>query len=173
MTLSGHIQHHLRQQQAASTDGVCMYRTREDAESAIQQMNGSFVGHRRVRCGWAQHKADSSTADINSVDQACLAIACTCFHTEHPQAIMTSVQLDANFVLGKQQPSTRRLLLLLLLLLLLHSWNNTLSHDCPSSLLHTYACRQTPRTPMSMSATSRPKSQTRSCGGIFRRLAMS
>ena len=33
-------------------------------------MNGSFVGHRRVRCGWAQHKADSSTADIGSVDQA-------------------------------------------------------------------------------------------------------
>ena len=45
-------------------------RSREDAETAIQQMNGSFVGHRRVRCGWAQHKADSSTADIGSVDQA-------------------------------------------------------------------------------------------------------
>ena len=45
-------------------------RTREDAEHAIQQVNGSFVGHRRVRCGWAQHKADANASDITGVDRA-------------------------------------------------------------------------------------------------------
>ena len=45
-------------------------RTREDAENAIQQVNGNFVGHRRVRCGWAQHKADANASDITSVDRA-------------------------------------------------------------------------------------------------------
>lgn len=49
----------------ASTCASC--RTREEADNAIQQFNGSFVGHRRVRCGWAQHKADVNASDIASV----------------------------------------------------------------------------------------------------------
>lgn len=33
-----------------------MRRTQEDAERAIQTMNGMVVGQWRVRCGWANHK---------------------------------------------------------------------------------------------------------------------
>jgi nucleolysin TIA-1/TIAR len=38
--------------------GFVSFRTREDAESAIAAMHGQVVGGRRIRCGWAQHKAD-------------------------------------------------------------------------------------------------------------------
>jgi nucleolysin TIA-1/TIAR len=36
--------------------GFVSFRTKEDADSAIQKMQGQFIGSRRVRCGWAQHK---------------------------------------------------------------------------------------------------------------------
>jgi nucleolysin TIA-1/TIAR len=50
--------------------GFVSFRTREEADLAMQQMNGQFVGHRRVRCGWAQHKQDAAhTMDFNAVDR--------------------------------------------------------------------------------------------------------
>ena len=48
--------------------GSC--RTREAAESAIRRFNGELIGHRRVRCDWAQHKQDPSDNDFNSVNQS-------------------------------------------------------------------------------------------------------
>lgn len=36
--------------------GFVSFRTREDAQAAIEKMQGQYVGSRRVRCGWAQHK---------------------------------------------------------------------------------------------------------------------
>lgn len=39
--------------------GFVSFRTREDAEAAIAAMHGQFIGARRVRCGWAQHKTDN------------------------------------------------------------------------------------------------------------------
>ncbi|KAK9813604.1 hypothetical protein WJX73_010245 [Symbiochloris irregularis] len=50
--------------------GFVSFRSREEAENAIQAVNGSFIGHRRVRCGWAQHKADANASDITSVDRS-------------------------------------------------------------------------------------------------------
>jgi len=40
--------------------GFVSFRTQEEAEEAIQTMHGQFVGARRVRCGWAQHKMESA-----------------------------------------------------------------------------------------------------------------
>ena len=40
----------------------CVRRTQEDAERAIQTMNGMVVGQWRVRCGWANHKQVWATA---------------------------------------------------------------------------------------------------------------
>ena len=45
-------------------------RTRESAEDAIRRFNGEFIGHRRVRCSWAQHKQDPSANDYVTVDQS-------------------------------------------------------------------------------------------------------
>lgn len=33
-------------------------------------MNGEFVGSRRVRCGWAQHKQEVAEVDADTVDKA-------------------------------------------------------------------------------------------------------
>ncbi len=39
--------------------GFVSFRLKEDAESAIDQMQGIQIGSRRVRVGWAQHKQAS------------------------------------------------------------------------------------------------------------------
>eukprot|EP00887_Chlorella_sp_A99_P001281 scaffold14.g1281.t1 len=43
--------------------GFVSFRQREEAEAAIQIMHGQFIGARRVRCGWAQHKTDNVLLD--------------------------------------------------------------------------------------------------------------
>ena len=36
--------------------GFVSFKTQQDAERAIAAMNGQYIGTRRIRCGWAQHK---------------------------------------------------------------------------------------------------------------------
>ena len=36
--------------------GFVSFRHKEDAEMAIEQMQGRQIGSRRIRVGWAQHK---------------------------------------------------------------------------------------------------------------------
>ena len=36
--------------------GFVSFRQKEDAEMAIEQMQGRQIGSRRIRVGWAQHK---------------------------------------------------------------------------------------------------------------------
>ncbi|PRW50946.1 oligouridylate-binding 1-like [Chlorella sorokiniana] len=51
--------------------GFVSFRHREQAEAAIQMMHGQFIGARRVRCGWAQHKTDGIvTMDPQILDRA-------------------------------------------------------------------------------------------------------
>lgn len=53
--------------------GFVSFRTEEAAERAIEAMNGEVIGTRKVRCGWAQHKAPGGSAsevDEGTVDQA-------------------------------------------------------------------------------------------------------
>lgn len=52
--------------------GFVSFRAKEDAEVAINSMNGEPVGSRRVRCGWAQHKQEheGQTMDEKTVDLA-------------------------------------------------------------------------------------------------------
>lgn len=40
--------------------GFVSFKTKEDAAEAIATMHNQFVGARRVRCGWAQHKTESA-----------------------------------------------------------------------------------------------------------------
>jgi hypothetical protein len=49
---------------------LCDCRLQEEAEFAISAMNGEFVGSRRVRCGWAQHKQEITDIDPDTVDKA-------------------------------------------------------------------------------------------------------
>lgn len=51
--------------------GFVSFRTRPEADAAIQQMNGEQIGTRRVRCGWAQHKQDQTQPMVSeTVDKA-------------------------------------------------------------------------------------------------------
>lgn len=51
--------------------GFVSFRQREEAEAAIGMMHGQFIGARRVRCGWAQHKTDGIVAmDPQILDRA-------------------------------------------------------------------------------------------------------
>ncbi len=36
----------------------------------MNSMNGTFLGHRRIRCGWAQHKQDTSACNFGCIDRA-------------------------------------------------------------------------------------------------------
>lgn len=36
--------------------GFVSFKNKDDADRAIQAMHGQFIGWRRIRCGWAQHK---------------------------------------------------------------------------------------------------------------------
>ncbi|GAX72652.1 hypothetical protein CEUSTIGMA_g108.t1 [Chlamydomonas eustigma] len=51
--------------------GFVSFRTKEDAEKAIEKMQGMQIGSRRVRLGWAQHKQEenSSPRDLLGVDR--------------------------------------------------------------------------------------------------------
>jgi RNA recognition motif-containing protein len=44
--------------------GFVTFRKNQEGEDAITKMHGQFVGSRKVRCGWAQHKTD----DIGPID---------------------------------------------------------------------------------------------------------
>ena len=51
--------------------GFVSFRSREMAEAAIARMHGQVVGGRRIRCGWAQHKADPAIPlDAEALDRA-------------------------------------------------------------------------------------------------------
>mmetsp|Transcript_39058 Transcript_39058/g.86881 ORF Transcript_39058/g.86881 Transcript_39058/m.86881 type:complete len:464 (+) Transcript_39058:198-1589(+) len=52
--------------------GFVSFRRKDDAENAIEKMQGRQIGSRRVRCGWAQHKQDENSPppDYESVDRA-------------------------------------------------------------------------------------------------------
>lgn len=51
--------------------GFVSFRTPAEAEAAIAGMHGQFVGSRRVRCGWAQHKTDpAAPVDPSLLDRA-------------------------------------------------------------------------------------------------------
>ncbi|KAL4437767.1 hypothetical protein ABPG77_005679 [Micractinium sp. CCAP 211/92] len=51
--------------------GFVSFRQRSEADAAIQAMHGQFIGARRVRCGWAQHKTDGIVSmDPQILDRA-------------------------------------------------------------------------------------------------------
>ncbi|PSC75397.1 oligouridylate-binding 1-like [Micractinium conductrix] len=51
--------------------GFVSFRMRQEADAAIQTMHGQFIGARRVRCGWAQHKTEGIAAmDPQILDRA-------------------------------------------------------------------------------------------------------
>ena len=50
--------------------GFVSFSSAEEAETGIATMHGQFVGSRRVRCGWAQHKTDAAIpADSTILDR--------------------------------------------------------------------------------------------------------
>ncbi|MEW5300604.1 MAG: hypothetical protein WDW36_003522 [Sanguina aurantia] len=51
--------------------GFASFRTREEAQAAIDAMQGQAVGSRQIRCGWAQHKQEelASAPDVEEVDR--------------------------------------------------------------------------------------------------------
>ena len=58
-------------------DGVLVgdRRARADAEKALAQMSGAMLGSRRIRCGWAQHKQETSSASYVAVDRVCTSLS--------------------------------------------------------------------------------------------------
>ena len=52
--------------------GFVSFRSKEDAEAAIDRMQGRQIGSRRIRVGWAQHKQDETTdpLEFEAVDRA-------------------------------------------------------------------------------------------------------
>ena len=51
--------------------GFVSFVTKEQAQIAIESMDGAHVGSRCIRCGWAQHKTESALpADPNILDQS-------------------------------------------------------------------------------------------------------
>jgi hypothetical protein len=53
--------------------GFVSFRTRAEAEAGIARMHGQFIGSRRVRCGWAQHK-QVTAHDMERIQHtACMA----------------------------------------------------------------------------------------------------
>lgn len=59
-------------------------RSRADAEKALAQMSGVVLGSRRIRCGWAQHKQETSSASYAAVDRvSCLSHSCVSLQQLH------------------------------------------------------------------------------------------
>eukprot|EP00210_Caulerpa_lentillifera_P005277 g5042.t1 len=52
--------------------GFVSFRNKEDAERSIHEMHGKLIGSRRVRCGWAQHKMQdaSQQMDYDTLDKS-------------------------------------------------------------------------------------------------------
>lgn len=52
--------------------GFVAMRSKEEAQNAIEKMQGQVIGTRRVRCGWAQHKQDDTVGlvDPDEVDHS-------------------------------------------------------------------------------------------------------
>lgn len=52
--------------------GFVSFRNKEDAERSIHEMHGKLIGSRRVRCGWAQHKMQdtSQNLDYDTLDKS-------------------------------------------------------------------------------------------------------
>ena len=38
-------------------------------------MSGAMLGSRRIRCGWAQHKQETSSASYVAVDRVCTSVS--------------------------------------------------------------------------------------------------
>ena len=38
-------------------------------------MSGAMLGSRRIRCGWAQHKQETSSASYVAVDRVCTTVS--------------------------------------------------------------------------------------------------
>jgi len=57
--------------------GFVSFRNKEDAERSIHEMHGKLIGSRRVRCGWAQHKMQdtSQNLDYDTLDKYTLLSA--------------------------------------------------------------------------------------------------
>ena len=49
---------------------ACVCRTKEAADDAIRTFHGQYIGHRKVKCSWAQHKQDPSANDYVTVDNS-------------------------------------------------------------------------------------------------------
>jgi len=45
--------------------GFVAFRRREDAERALSEMNGEWLGNRAIRCNWANQKVTSSSSDLS------------------------------------------------------------------------------------------------------------
>ncbi len=57
-----------------------MCRSRADAEKALAQMSGAVLGSRRIRCGWAQHKQETSSASYAAVDRVSAAVYASAYY---------------------------------------------------------------------------------------------
>lgn len=71
-------------------------RSRADAEKALAQMSGAMLGSRRIRCGWAQHKQETSSASYAAIDRVCCqSCSCVLMNCGHPFMQSTMVKLLA------------------------------------------------------------------------------
>ncbi|KAG1668434.1 hypothetical protein FOA52_015964 [Chlamydomonas sp. UWO 241] len=48
--------------------GFVSFYMREDAQAAVEQMNGALIGSRRIRVGWAQHKQEEGNGPADPAD---------------------------------------------------------------------------------------------------------
>jgi RNA recognition motif-containing protein len=67
--------------------GFVSFRTKEDAEKAIEKMQGMQIGSRRIRLGWAQHKQVSkqmtefiSRPDVKNSSEVSVVLSSVAFH---------------------------------------------------------------------------------------------
>jgi len=59
--------------------GFVAFRYREDAERALSEMNGEWLGNRAIRCNWANQKVTSTSNDTNNNDfESVLASSSSC-----------------------------------------------------------------------------------------------
>ena len=55
---------------------LTMYRCQADAQKALDQMNGTVLGSRRIYCAWACHKQETPSARNAAVDQVSCPPCC-------------------------------------------------------------------------------------------------
>ena len=79
-------------------------RTKEAADDAIRTFHGQYIGHRKVKCSWAQHKQDPSANDYVTVDhsdpsnsngetQTACRQPSTCLRSVKPSSVQKELQL--------------------------------------------------------------------------------